>query len=78
LTDFGEIRHGGANWLSRSHKTFQFPTFENQRWRTAAIFSMLMHWLLQVMRRLAMHALEMSCFPLIMHRFLQVPVVKKK
>ena len=37
LTDRHEIWHGYAYWPSEQVRHLQFPTFKNQRWRTAAI-----------------------------------------
>ena len=38
LADLRKIWHGDANWSSESDWKLKFLTFENPRWRTAAIF----------------------------------------
>jgi len=37
LTDLHEIRHSDANCASKWDRKLNFPTFENPKWRTAAI-----------------------------------------
>jgi len=37
LTDLHKIWHDDAVWPSEGYEQLKFPTFENPRWRTAAI-----------------------------------------